>query len=138
MKKRGQVSFEYLIIMGFVTFIIVGILSMAFFYSNNVKDRIKINQITNYANKIVSTSESIFYAGYPSKATITVYLPENVISVDVNSAEDSIIIAIQTSSGIAKTSFSSNVPISGTLGANTGLNKIQIEAGATEVIISQV
>jgi len=138
MKKRGQVSFEYLIIMGFVTFIIVGILSMAFFYSNNVKDRIKINQITNYANKIVSTSESIFYAGYPSKATITVYLPENVISVDVNSAEDSIIIAIQTSSGVAKTSFSSNVPISGVLETNTGLNKIQIEAGATEVVISQV
>ena len=138
MKKRGQVSFEYLIIMGFVTFIIVGILSIAFFYSNNVKDRIKINQMTNYANKIISTSESIFYAGYPSKATITVYLPENVISADVNSAEDSIIIAIQTSSGVAKTAFSSNVPISGALGTNMGLNKIQIEAGVTEVVISQV
>lgn len=138
MKKRGQISFEYLIIMGFVTFIIVGVLAIAFFYSNNVKDRIKINQMTNYANKIVSTSESIFYAGYPSKATITVYLPENVISVDVNSAEDSIIIAIQTSSGVAKTSFSSNVPISGALGTNMGLNKVQIEAGTTEVVISQV
>jgi hypothetical protein len=137
MKKRGQVSFEYLIIMGFVTFIIIGVLSIAFFYSNNVKDRIKINQVTNYANKIISTSESIFYAGYPSKATITGYLPENINSIEINSAEDSIIIAIQTSSGVAKISFSSNVPISGTLGTNQGLNKIQIEAGATEVAISQ-
>jgi uncharacterized protein (UPF0333 family) len=137
MKKKGQVSIEYLIVMGFVTFILIGVLSLAFFYSNNIKDRIKINEITNYANKIISTSESIFYAGYPSKTTITCHLPENVNSIEINSAEDSIIISIQTSSGISKTSFSSNVPISGSLKANAGLNKIQIEAGATEIIIAQ-
>jgi len=141
MEKRGkkaQISFEYLIIMGFLTFVIIGILSVAFFYSNGIKDRIKVSQMNNFANKIISTSESVFYAGYPSKATINCYLPEGVKEVYIPPTNDTLIISIELSSGLTRTAFSSNVPISGSLTTNHGLKKIEIKAEEDKVVISQV
>lgn len=132
--KFAQVSIEYLIVVGFVTFVIITILGIAFFYSGAIKDRIKTTQINNFANKIISTSESIFYYGKPSKATISVYLPDNV--KDINITDNNLYITFQTSSGPNKIAFSSKVPISGTLSSGQGLKKIQIEAQDNYVNIS--
>lgn len=133
-RKRGQVSTEYLIIIGFVTFFIISMVGIAFFYSNTIKDRIKVTQINNFANKIISSSESVFYAGKPSKATIFVYLPDNVKKIEI--AGD-LIFEFQTSSGTNKVAFSSKVPLSGTLTTSPGLKKIQMEAEEDYVIISK-
>ena len=138
MIKRGQTSIEYLLMVGFITFIIIGILGIAFFYSSSIKDRIKIIQMNNFANKIISTSESVFYAGEPSKATITAHLPDGVESISINEAEDLLIISLQTSSGTTTNAFSSNVPISGSLTSSSGLKKIEIRAEANNIVISQV
>lgn len=135
-KKRAQVSIEYLIIVGFVVAVLIGIISLAFFYSGTIKDRIKMTQINNFANKIISTSESVFYAGEPSKATISVYLPENVKEIEI--IENSLVLTFQASSGLNKISFSSQVPISGSININPGLKKIQAVAEETQVVISQV
>lgn len=137
MQKRGkaQVSIEYLIIVGFVTFVVMAILGIAFYYSGTMKGKIKENQITDFANKIISTSESVYYSGAPSKATISCYLPDNVKSITIG--EYDLIIEFSTSSGVNKIAFSSRVPISGTLTTSQGLKKIQIEAQSDRVIISQ-
>ena len=135
-KKRAQVSVEYLIIVGFVVAVLIGIISLAFFYSGTIKDRIKMTQINNFVNKIISTSESVFYAGEPSKATISVYLPENVKNIEI--LEDTLFISVQTSSGLNKIGFPSNVPISGALYNNEGLKRVQISAQADGAVISQV
>src|SRR4030042_1202089 len=84
--KHSQISFEYLIIMGFIIFVIIGVLGVALFYSGAIKDRIKITQMTDCANKIISTAESVFYSGYPSRATINCYLPEGIQNVTVYDA----------------------------------------------------
>jgi len=136
MEKRGQVAFEYLVIMGFVTFVIVGILGVAFIYGNTIRDSIKVNQIENCANKLISTSESVFYAGYPSKTVTSCYLPDNIISVEILSEE--IIFNYQTSTGITKRSFESNVQLSGTLSLNSGINKILIHAEELNAVLSRV
>jgi len=98
--------------MGFVTFVIIGILGVALFYSGGIKDRIKITQMTNCANKIISSAESVFYAGSPSKATITCYLPEGIqnIYIDTDGTSD-LIFELQTSTGRSTTSFTSNVKL---------------------------
>jgi hypothetical protein len=134
--KNAQSSVEYLIIAGFVCFMIIGILSLALVYSGSIRDRIRINQITNSANKIISASESVFYAGSPSKSTTIVYFPENIKNSEI--LEDSLIFTIQTSSGISKISFSSKVPIQGSLNVSYGLNKIQILAQTNQVEISNI
>ncbi len=135
-KKKAQVSIEYLIIVGFVVAVLIGILAIAFFYSGTIKDRIKMTQINNFANKIISTSESVFYAGEPSRATISAYLPENVKEIEI--IENSLVLTFQASSGLNKVSFLSQVPISGAIDSNPGLKKIRAVAEETQVVISQV
>jgi len=132
--KRGQISVEYLVIIGFVTIVVIGILGLALIYSGAIKDKIKISQVNSFANKIISTAESVFYAGEPSKSTISVYLPENVEEILIS--ENSLIISIQTSTGTNRISFSSKVPISGSIGVFSGLKKIKIEADEEKVNIS--
>jgi len=134
--KKAQISMEYLIVVGFITFVIIGVLALAVIYSGNIKDRIRINQATGFANKIISSAEKVFYSGAPSKVTISAYLPDNVDEIQI--IEDSIIITVQTGSGYAKTSFSSNVPISGTIDSSSGLKKFEVKADEGGVVITKI
>ena len=135
-KKRGQASLEYTVLVVFVTFVVIGVLALAYVYSGGIKDRIKMNQIESFGKKIIATSESIFYSGNPSKATISVYLPREVTEIQIT--ENSIIISVNTNTGITKIAYPSNVPITGTLSPNPGINKIQVIAEEDTVRISQV
>ena len=135
-KRRGQVSTEYLIIAGFLAFVIIVVLGVALFYSAGIKDRIRVYQLESFANKIVSTSESLFYSGEPSQATVKVYLPQGVESIEF--IENSIIISMQTSSGLEKRAFSSNVPISGDIPASWGTKKILVKVFQQHVVVSEV
>jgi len=132
--KKSQVSIEYIIIVGFVTFVLLSTLAMAFLYSGTIKDQIKITQLTNFANKVTSSAEAVFYSGKPSKATITTYFPEGVLSASI--VENSLLFSIQTSTGVNIISFSSNVPIFGTLSTSSGIKKIQITAQDDKAVIS--
>jgi len=134
--KRSQISMEYVIILGFVLVIIIGILGIALFYSGSIKDRIKITQVDNFANKITSTAESVYYYGEPSKATITVYLPEGI--KEINILEDSLFITTQVSSGLEKRAFSSNVPIEGNITSASGIKRIVIEAQQNKCRINSI
>jgi len=111
--KHSQISFEYLIIMGFVTFVIIGVLAIALFYSGGIRDRIKVTQMANCANKIISSAESVFYSGYPSKATITCYLPEGIqdILIDTFNYKSDLVFVLQSSTGKTTTSFASNIEL---------------------------
>lgn len=134
MSKRSQISFEYLIIMGFITFVIIGILGIALFYSGGIKDRIKITQMTDCANKIISTAESVFYSGYPSRATRSCYLPEGIQNVTVY--DNALYFKLQTSTGDSVTEFSSNVRLYGEIMATPGLKKIMLTAENDRVKIN--
>jgi hypothetical protein len=124
--KRSQISFEYVIILGFVMIVIIGILGVALFYSGSIKDRIKVIQVNNFANKIISTAESVYYYGEPSKATISAYLPDGI--KDITIMENSLFISTQLSSNLEKNSFSSQVPIEGNITVSSGIKKIIIKA----------
>ncbi len=125
-KTKSQASIEYLFVIAFVSVIVIAILGIAIIYSSGIKDRIKILQMNECANKLISASESVFYNGKPAKATVSCYLPESIKSIDI--AENSLIIGIQLSSGVTRTAFSSKVPIQGNLSAFSGTRNIQISA----------
>ena len=135
--KRGQVSVEYLILVGFLTFIIIGILGLSFYYSNSVQDQIKSTQVQSFANKLISTSERVFYSGKPSKATITAYLPEGIQSIEFY--EGGIVIAYKTASGLNKNHFESNVQIFiNNIDLGSGIKKLEVTANETTAIITQI
>jgi len=113
---------EFLILMGFLTFV-----------------RIKSSQINNFANKITSTAEIVFYAGSPSKLTISAYLPEGI--GDIQIIDDNIVITYNLSTGKNVISFSSNIPIienaSAEISSTSGIKNIIIVADENHAIISQ-
>lgn len=133
--KRGQISTEYLIVMAFVTFLIISTLGMGLFYSAQAKDKIKFNYLESFANKIISSAESVYYAGEPSKASVNAYLPSGVEGIDIFSNE--IIFNITTSSGTTRISYPSNVPLEGSLSSSEGMKIIIVSALPDRVVLSE-
>lgn len=137
--KKAQSSMEFLILIGFLTFVIIGILSIGYFYSGTINDRIKSNQVHSFASKIMSTSEIVFYAGEPSKATISAHLPENVQDIEI--IDNALVITYRLTTGENKISFPSNVPVVESAGAeissSSGLKNLIIIANSTHAVITQ-
>jgi uncharacterized protein (UPF0333 family) len=138
LSKKAQVSMEYLIVIGFVTFIILTILGIAFFYTNSSKDKLIMTQANNFANKIIATAESVYYAGKPSKATISAYLPDGVTGISIENNE--LVLNITAGTGKNVIGFPSNVPLSDTssITSTEGIKEIEIRAEENNVVITQV
>ncbi len=105
-------------------------------YSSTIKDKIKEIQVENFGNKIISNSESVFYAGSPSKVTIQIYLPDNIESVAF--LGNSMVITYRTSTGTNVLSFTSEVDLEGTISATQGIKNIEIVAGDTKSYVNSV
>lgn len=77
-----------------------------------------MNQIEVLANKIISSSESVFFAGTPSQTTITIYLPRNIQNIEFQDTE--LIITASSSTGNIKRAFTSKVPFDPTSSVTLG------------------
>ena len=132
--NRGQISAEYLIVISFVLFIVLSVLGIALGYSSQIKDSIRFNQIESFSQKVVSQSESVFYAGEPSKTTVRAYLPEGINDISVIGYF--IVFNVSTSSGNSVTAYRSNVNLTGDISENSGIRVIYLNATSNAVILS--
>ncbi len=125
--------------MSFLTLVIIGILTIGYFYSNTINDRMKSSQINNLAKKIISTSEAVFYAGEPSKATISVSIPREVIDIEI--IDNALVVTYHLSTGQNKVAFLSNVPIvedsTAEISSEQGIKNLVINANLTHAVIAQ-
>jgi hypothetical protein len=136
MAKRGQISVEYLIIVGFVIFLVISILGVSIYYAYSVRDSIKENQLSGFADKVISNAEAVSFAGEPSQVTITAFLPEGVQELCILEDGDRFFlkIDIQTSSGLSVIAFPSDVDLSpvncagGGFSTSSGTKKFTITA----------
>ena len=133
--KRGQVGMEYLILVGFLVFISLSVLALSLVYSANLKDQVKINQLNGFFDKVISSSEIIFYSGEPSKTIINAYLPDSVKSIEI--IEKEIKVVIETNTGENIRVFSSNVNLAGNISSISGLKRIHLTATDNNVIITE-
>lgn len=135
--KKAQISVEYLIIISFVALLLLTTLGFGLFYSAEIKDKIKFNQLERFAKKIITSAESVFYSGESSKLTITAYLPEGIQDVQIRNAEKIILFNVSTQSGTTVIAYSSNVPIDGTISPSPGLKRIEIVAQLDKALITE-
>lgn len=140
--KKGQISTEYLIVMGFVTFLVISLLGVAFLYVGQIRDNMKMNQINTFGKKIVNSAETVYFAGTPSRATVLLNMPQGVKEIYVTTDQKYLIVSINTDTGVNILSFSSDVPLKisaiSPINYFEGVKKIRLEATPTEVVISQV
>jgi len=134
--RKGQVGIEYMVVVGFVSFAIIAVISLAFVYSGEIKDSIRLNQVESFAGQLVNSAEAVFFAGEPSKSTIKLYLPDGVESIEINS--NSVFITTRVSGALNKRAFDSKVPMQGSISSGEGLKKLSIEAFSDYVSITQV
>ena len=134
-KKYAQISTEYLVIVGFVVFLVIGVLSIAFFYTSGSQDQIRFSNLQHFANTLISNSEEIYYSGEPSLRTLSLYLPGGVENIEVGS--DALTFTIITNSGTNIVSFTSNVPIGGSISSQEGVKRVQLTAQSLRVFITE-
>lgn len=133
--RTAQISVEYLIVVSFVTVLVVGLLGIAFFYSSTIGDQIRFSNLDRFAKTIVTNAEEVFYAGEPSRIVVKPFLPSGVTSVTIDG--DEILFVISSRSGSNTISYSSAVPLQGSLSLSEGVKRIQIIAQEDHVFIQE-
>jgi hypothetical protein len=103
-------------------------------YTSGIEDRLKQNQIDAFANKIINSAEIVFFAGEPSKITVSVYLPNGVDSVTVNT--DEIVFNYNLTSGNNVRAYSSDVPLTGSITNWDGVKSVELLAQEANVAVS--
>ncbi|MCU0642179.1 MAG: hypothetical protein MUF61_01185 [archaeon] len=133
-EKRGQISTEYLIVVGFIVFFVIISLGVALYYSADIQDKMRERQIEQFARKIIGSAEEVYYSGEPSKSTINIYLPKGVSGISV--FEKEIAINFSLSTGFNSVSYSSNVPLEGVIGSIDGVRTIEVTALSDRVMVA--
>jgi uncharacterized protein (UPF0333 family) len=135
-KKEGQISVEYLVIIGFVTVITIPLIIIYHNFTQESSEEISSSQINQISKKIVDSAESVYYLGEPSQTTLRVNIPENVVLVNFSSAKE-LVFRIKTARG-KETDIvqSSSVNISGNLPTQKGSYLITVKAMSNYVNLS--
>ena len=133
-ERRGQIGTEYLVIIGFVIFVIISVLGLSLIYASDIKDVIRINEVEQFSEKIVTSAEKVFFAGEPSKIEITAYLPEGVTDITISGKE--LVVTVETSTGTNVMLFPSKVNLDGEIPVTSGVKIIKLEAGYNDVLIT--
>lgn len=126
MKKRGQISVEYLLVVGLTTIVVIFLLAISDYYSREVENTINTNQIDRIAKEIVDTAESMYYFGEPSKTTIKLFIPKGIEEINVSNNE--LNFRVRTQNGVTDMFYRSSVPLQGDISYSYGLHNIIIEA----------
>jgi uncharacterized protein (UPF0333 family) len=135
LKKKGQISTEYLILLSFVTFLVLTALGVAFFYAGGIRDSLRSSQIESFSDKITSLAEEVYYSGAPSTTTMKGYLPSGIEGIEIS--EKDIIFNVTTEGGTSVIAYSANVNMTGTISPTSGVKKIQLTARDNNVLITE-
>ena len=125
---RGQAAIEYLIMFS----IVLAILAVLTYYAQDMTSRNSSDIISSNAviavNKISEAADIVYTQGEPSQITLSVYVPENLQSVDFHN--NFIIMKVRVGSGISdvfamsKANFTADSHIS----PDSGTRKIRVRA----------
>ncbi len=133
--KPAQASMEYIMIAGLVALVIIPTTFIFYRYASDSAEEIDRAQIDKLGRDIVSTAETVYYLGEPSRIVISERLPKNVrnISVEQDPATGTYLFEISVSHGgtISVFSFPTKVNIFSAFSSedfNAGVKNVRIEA----------
>jgi uncharacterized protein (UPF0333 family) len=128
---RGQVSIEYLMIVGFAFLMLIPLILVYYQSQADFTERITSAQADKIANEVVSAADEVFYLGPPSKKTFSIYMPGDVTSIEI--ANSYVLVNTRELQGAPRYSVAN---LSGTLSAYEGVHIIKVTAVATGVEIT--
>lgn len=135
-KRNGQVSMEFMMLMGFVVFLSIPMFLFYQTYSNDAKYELSQNQARNIGTKIVDIAESVYYLGEPSQSTIKITMPDGIYDVVISPKE--IDFQFNHKGNISNIWVESNVNLTGEISHTPGKKRILIKSIGDEVNISDI
>lgn len=132
LRKKSQISVEYMMIIGFVTLITIPLVLIYHSFVQDSSDEINSIQVQQIAQKIAHTAESVYYLGEPSQATLNINMPDMVADVNLSAGYE-IVFTINTGSGTADIVQGSSVNITGSLPVNKSSYAITLTARSGHV-----
>jgi uncharacterized protein (UPF0333 family) len=133
---RGQISMEYMLVVGFSLMLIVPVIAIYGIERQGMNSQVAIRQAYNIATKITDASESVYYLGKPAKTTLKVYMPADVENITIGGRE--IVFFVRAYRGSSEVVGTSDVDMTGTVSPHQGIQYIEIAAGETGVNITTV
>ena len=130
---RGQVSLEFSIIIGFVTLLLIPLISVFYLQIRDSNNQIITQQAYNIAKEVVDKAEAVYYLGAPSKTMLKVYMPSNIERIDINNRE--VVFRIKFGSAISEVDVPSDVNLTGSIHKAEGTRYIHIESMGSYVSI---
>ena len=136
MKKRCQVSIEFLAIFTFAFLMLIPLTIIFFHQSSQSKDALDSSHIRNVAVKIIEKAESVYYMGEPSKITIKVNFPYKIHNISIGDKEVTFNFR-DYENHVSSISEVSTINITGSLSPREGIHYIAIEAKEGYVLVSE-
>ena len=124
--KKGQISIEYMSLVGMVTFVVIALFALSQYYVGEVKTTVNSNQADQIAKLIVENAEIVYYHGEPSKITLNVQMPKGIENIDIY--ENEISFTLTRGDRTIDIFYPSSVPMQGDISTTQGARSITIEA----------
>jgi uncharacterized protein (UPF0333 family) len=132
--KKSQISLEFAIIIGFVTMLLIPLISTFYMKISDTNNLVITRQAYNLARDITDSAENVYYLGAPSKTLLKVYMPANIRKVEIGN--NSVVFFVKIGNSTSELESTSKVPVYGALKSGEGIRYITIEAEGNSVHIT--
>lgn len=113
---RGQISFEYLVIVGLALLVIVPALLFFLTFTRGGDDSVTHARVAEIGSEMTAVSSEVFALGRSSWLTLDTSIPETVENVSIihhgDSTPDEMVITYRTKNGLSQGVFFSTIPLS--------------------------
>lgn len=132
---KGQVSLEFMLIMGFVFALLVPLMILYNNTQRDTTDTLTEGQIIKASNTLRDAAERVYFAGEPAQERVTVYFPDGIRGVGVQNT--SFIFNVSGGAGMYQVVAGGLAPLQGTIMNSRGIHVITLRAVAGYVEVSE-
>jgi hypothetical protein len=142
--KRGQASFEYILLAGIALLFVMGGAMIFYNYSLKSNDDLSRSLVSKIGEQVVNSAEKVYYVGGDSWETIKFTLPGTVKKMYVPNPKE-LVILYESRGGLSEAIFFSDINMTtpysdGNISAepHSGLNIIKVTSYGNYVNITEV
>jgi uncharacterized protein (UPF0333 family) len=133
--RKGQVSLEYMIIVGILFLMIIPLLFLYTSTQQDTTDTLTEGQLRKAGTVLRDAAERVYYAGEPAQEVIEIYFPEHIKAIVLSNS--SIAFTANSGSGNYDLVINSAAPLNGTIGIFHGVHIITVRAENGTVQVSE-
>lgn len=111
-EKRGQVSLEYLVILGMALAVLIPATYLFYDYSQSTNERVVRGQIDVIGSKVITQAKAMYALGRNNRVTIDLTIPSPVINVTILDGME-LVLTYRSRQGVQDAVYFSDVNITG-------------------------